>query len=66
MKAIDEYIKNMAKCNNPCLKHDKCVRYNKHSNNDFMEDRNCKYFFEKKEEDTEDIFKYLKNMFGMK
>ena len=63
MSAIDNYIKHMSKCNNPCLKHDTCLRYNKNTGEDLMTNRNCIYYFEKKKDDTLD---YLKNMFGMK
>ena len=53
----------MSKCNNPCLKHNTCLRYNKNTGRDLMTGRNCMYYFETKKDDTLD---YLKNMFGMK
>jgi len=63
MSVIDDYIKHMSKCNNLCLKHDTCLRYNKNAGENLMTNKNCMYYFEKKKDDTLD---YLKNMFGMK
>jgi hypothetical protein len=57
MTAVNDYIKHMQKCNNHCLKHETCLRYDKNVNDDLMENRNCMYYFETK---TNDTFEYLK------
>jgi hypothetical protein len=62
MKAIDEYIKHMSKCNNQCPKHNSCLRYNRKADDNLMENRSCRCYFEKKD----DTLNQLKNIFGMR
>lgn len=62
MKAIDNYLKNITKCNNPCLRHMTCLRYDPEAKTNLMQDRNCQMYFQMQ---IDDSLNQLKNMFGM-
>lgn len=66
MTAINDYIKNLIKCNNvSCTFKLNCLRYSNEAKEKFSFTKNhCDYYFESKLKDSDEI-DYLKKVFGI-
>jgi hypothetical protein len=63
MKPIDEYIRNLSKCNNrQCELSMTCLRYNAYTTQNLKTKPMCDMYFAVKIDDT---LNQLKGMFGM-
>jgi len=62
MKAVDEYIKNLTKCNNQCDKYEFCLRYDIDSAHNLKIGNPCNLYFKIANKEVD----FLQNLFGMK